>query len=628
MLDVKTDPPTELGRYNDYYLHDGVVRGDTLWGAAINDGFLVVVDVSNKANPVQFPGAIQNTPDFFTHNVWFSDNNQYVFTTDEVSSGKVTAYDVSNLSNIIEVDRVQSNPGSGVIVHNTHFMNDYVITSWYRDGVVIHDVSDPSNMIEVGNYDTSPLSGNNFNGCWGVYPWLPSGNIIASDIEEGLFVLGPTYTRGCYLEGTVTDANTTLPLSSVNVNIISQNAPTTTDVNGFYKTGIADAGTYNVAYSKSGYFPDTAYNVVLTNGIITTQNMQLVPMTPFPFTGQVVETSTGNPIPNANVNITNSSFNFNATTDATGTFTINNFYSGTYEVTAGKWGYVTTCLSGQNLTTTTTGYQIQLDSGYYDDFSFDFGWVENSTASAGIWERGEPIGTDYNGTPAQPDNDVTNDCKDLCYVTGNAGGSVGNDDVDNGYTYLTSPVFDLSTYIDPYVSYSRWFFNDGGFGSPNDSLVIYINNGTSSVRIDGIDANSPATSTWINKNIRILDYTTLSNNMTLEVKTADNTPGHLVEAAFDRFKIIENGAVSVSEIAEQLNISIYPNPFMEEFTINTSDLNGKVNVVVIDIAGREVLNNTYKSGFITISPNWEQGIYLVKIYNNDNLIATEKVIKN
>jgi hypothetical protein len=67
---------------------------------------------------------------------------------------------------------------------------------------------------------------------------------------------------------------------------------------------------------------------------------------------------------------------------------------------------------------------------------------------------------------------------------------------------------------------------------------------------------------------------------------------------------------------------------MEEFTINTSDLNGKVNVVVIDIAGREVLNNTYKSGFITISPNWEQGIYLVKIYNNDNLIATEKVIKN
>ena len=31
--------PIELGRYNDYYLHDAFVRGDTLWGGAVNDGF-------------------------------------------------------------------------------------------------------------------------------------------------------------------------------------------------------------------------------------------------------------------------------------------------------------------------------------------------------------------------------------------------------------------------------------------------------------------------------------------------------------------------------------------------------------------------------------------------------------
>ncbi len=29
-----------------------------------------------------------------------------------------------------------------------------------------------------------------YHGCWGVYPFLPSGYIIASDISEGLFVLG------------------------------------------------------------------------------------------------------------------------------------------------------------------------------------------------------------------------------------------------------------------------------------------------------------------------------------------------------------------------------------------------------------------------------------------------------
>ena len=47
-----TDPNFEVGLYDDYYLHDGMVRGDTLWGGAINDGFLVVVNVSNKAAPI------------------------------------------------------------------------------------------------------------------------------------------------------------------------------------------------------------------------------------------------------------------------------------------------------------------------------------------------------------------------------------------------------------------------------------------------------------------------------------------------------------------------------------------------------------------------------------------------
>ena len=42
---------------------------------------------------------------------------------------------------------------------------------------------------------------------WGVYPWLPSGLIIASDIEEGLYVLQPNYVRGAYLEGSIRDAS-------------------------------------------------------------------------------------------------------------------------------------------------------------------------------------------------------------------------------------------------------------------------------------------------------------------------------------------------------------------------------------------------------------------------------------
>ena len=58
-----------------------------------------------------------------------------------------------------------------VIPHNSHFINDYIVTSYYRDGVTVHDVANKGNMVEVGNFDTSPsFSGDGFNGCWGVYP--------------------------------------------------------------------------------------------------------------------------------------------------------------------------------------------------------------------------------------------------------------------------------------------------------------------------------------------------------------------------------------------------------------------------------------------------------------------------
>ena len=190
ILDLNNNPkvPIEVGRYNDFYLHDGMVRGDTLWGGAVNDGFLTVIDVTNKALPVTM--ATQTTPSNFTHNCWISDDGQTLFTTDEKPNAFIAAYDVSNINNIQEIDRIQSSPGKDVIPHNVFVLGDYLVTSYYRDGITIHDASNPSVMVQVGNYDTSPaFTGNGFNGAWGVYPYLPSGNIIVSDIDSGLYIL-------------------------------------------------------------------------------------------------------------------------------------------------------------------------------------------------------------------------------------------------------------------------------------------------------------------------------------------------------------------------------------------------------------------------------------------------------
>ena len=269
------------------YIHDCYVRNDTLWGAHIYAGFFSVINVANKAAPVLL--GTQTTPGVFTHNTWLSTSGaRTLFTTDEVSNSFMTAYDVNNIGNITELDKVQMGPTSGAIVHNTHIKNNFAIVSWYTQGVVIVDVNRPDNLIITGYYDTYPQSnGNTYNGCWGVYPYLPSGNLVASDINNGLFVLTPTYLRGCYLEGTITDTCTGLPLPTVVVTINGANINKQSKITGIYKTGTATAGTYSVTFSKTGYISKTITGVVLNNGVLTSLNVALKPASSVSITGAV-----------------------------------------------------------------------------------------------------------------------------------------------------------------------------------------------------------------------------------------------------------------------------------------------------------------------------------------------------
>ncbi len=247
MFDLNSNPtnPTEIGEIDNWYVHDGMARGDTLYLANVSDGFMSIWDVSD-VNNIQMLGQ-QTSIGSFTHNLWISDDGNYIYTTDEISDGYIGEYDISNFGNIIELDKIQSSPGDNVIPHNSHFINDYLVTSYYTDGVIIHDVSNKGNMVEVGKFDTSPnYSGDGFNGCWGVYPWLPSGNIIASDIEEGLYVLGMNYIRGCYLEGLVTDASNSSAINGATIEIISTTVTEQTSIVGQYAAGYVTAGSYDV----------------------------------------------------------------------------------------------------------------------------------------------------------------------------------------------------------------------------------------------------------------------------------------------------------------------------------------------------------------------------------------------
>jgi hypothetical protein len=68
------------------------------------------------------------------------------------------------------------------------------VVSHYQDGVFIWNIADTKKPILAAYYDTYPQNSvndytKNFTGCWGVWPYLPSGNIIASDRTNGIFVL-------------------------------------------------------------------------------------------------------------------------------------------------------------------------------------------------------------------------------------------------------------------------------------------------------------------------------------------------------------------------------------------------------------------------------------------------------
>jgi len=266
---------------NHNYVHDGYADNNMLYAGHIYGGFFSIVNTTNKSNPVLVE--TQNTPNNFTHNTWL--NGTTLFTTDETSNSFLASYDVSDPDNIRLLDKIQSNPGSNSIVHNTYIINNYALTSWYKDGITIVDVTRPNNLVQVGNYDTYPGgSGNGFLGCWGVYPYLPSGNIIASNINDipnsstgKLFVLTPSYVRACYLEGIITDAVSNAVINGASIQISNPEETESSGSNGLYKMGRVTAGTFTVKVSKAGYqtFTTTAN---LSNGVLTTLNVALQPI--------------------------------------------------------------------------------------------------------------------------------------------------------------------------------------------------------------------------------------------------------------------------------------------------------------------------------------------------------------
>ena len=262
--------PTYAGAITNRYCHDSFVNGDIIYTSDIYNGLFSVYNISNSYNPILL--ATQNTPGNFTHNTWLSDNGNTIFTADEKAGSPVGAFDITDLNNITLIDTFFNGNFPQSEVHNVRLKNDFLINPSYGSQLTIADAARPANIIEIGNYVTG-----NFL-CWDADPFPNSGNIFATDMNSQTFyIFSPTYLRACYLEGIITDSLTGQPIVGALVEITSVSITKTTNFSGEYRTGYADSGSYNVSFSSANYNSKNI-NVSLHNGILTTLNVQLIPI--------------------------------------------------------------------------------------------------------------------------------------------------------------------------------------------------------------------------------------------------------------------------------------------------------------------------------------------------------------
>ena len=187
VLALEPDPenPREVGSFGDFYVHDSYGRGNILYAAAINAGFLALLDVSDPARIREITRF--DTGGRFTHNAWLTDDGRYLFTTDEVAGRPLEGWDLRDPLAPRKVAEFIAAPGT--IAHNVLIDGNRMIVSHYTEGVQLLDVSNPEQLRRLGFYDTYPGAAGGFNGAWGAYIFPGSNLIVVSDINGGLFVI-------------------------------------------------------------------------------------------------------------------------------------------------------------------------------------------------------------------------------------------------------------------------------------------------------------------------------------------------------------------------------------------------------------------------------------------------------
>ncbi|MBT6785698.1 MAG: choice-of-anchor B family protein [Planctomycetes bacterium] len=483
--------PVFEGSWTDRYVHDaqivemqaGPFAGSQVAFLCTGNGPVSfdILDITNKANVILL-GQLIYPGGAYSHQGWLSPDQQHFYLGDELDEGpgvptKPFVIDVSDLTNPILMDEYTN--GNSAIGHNIYTVDNLVYEANYRSGLRILDGSNPLNMTEVAYFDTYPADDNsNFNGLWSVYPYFPSGTIIGSDLERGLFVwsVGATPLTFSYPAGLPDQLN---PFGdSLTVQIVPGS--------GF----VIDTQSTTLWFNSGSGWMSSLMNQVAPGSV---EYLALFPA-------------------------------FDCGTDV-------QWYVEASVIGGGS----TTDPPAAPVSYYSAPAMLGVDTLLSDDMEQNPGWTVGAAgdnATTGVWTRVAPIGTD-----AQPSADHsvvgTN-----CWVTGqgSVGGALGENDVDGGVTTLISPNYDLSAASSPIISYWRWFSNNSGAGPGTDTFRVDIsaNGGATWTSVEVIGPTGNFTSGgWFQHQFQVEDFVALSATVRLRFRAEDVAAASIVEAAID-----------------------------------------------------------------------------------------------
>jgi len=161
-----------------------------------NNDHIEVVDVTVKTAPVTISttGYPQSS---IPHQGWLTEDHRFFLLGDEDDEPRfgvptrTHVFDVSDLDAPVYVFAYEA--ATSALDHDLYVLGNRVFQANYQAGLRVLEFGDLANgeLMEIAFFDTD-LRGPccaGFSGAWGVYPYLPSGTIIVSDLNNGLFIL-------------------------------------------------------------------------------------------------------------------------------------------------------------------------------------------------------------------------------------------------------------------------------------------------------------------------------------------------------------------------------------------------------------------------------------------------------